>query len=118
MEPDRLLVVDPTTTIREQEHGRRRHHGSGTHRLGFASERPPPKTFQGTPMRHRGVHVGNSHLVEKEGGEEFTDEDEEVLRLFASQAASAIANACTCRDERRARAGLKALVSCHSSSVG
>ena len=67
-------------------------------------------------MRHRGVHAGNSCLVEKEGGEEFTDEDEEVLRLFASQAASAIANARTCRDERRARAGLEALV--ETSPVG
>ena len=84
--------------------------------LGFASERLPSRTFQGTPTRHRGVHVGNVHLVEKEGGEEFTDEDEEVRRLFASQAASAIANACTWRDERRARAGLKALV--ETSPVG
>ena len=84
--------------------------------LDFASERPPPKTFQGTPTRHRGVHVGNSHLVEKEGGEAFTDEDEEVLRPFASQAASAIANACACRDERRARAGLQAVV--ETSPVG
>ena len=32
-------------------------------------------------MRHRGRHVGNFHLVEKEGGEEFTGEDEEVLVL-------------------------------------
>ena len=59
--------------------------------LGFASDRLPSKTFQGTLMRHRGVHVGNFYLVEKEGGEEFTDENEEVLLLFASQAASAIA---------------------------
>ena len=84
--------------------------------LGFASERPPPKTFQGTPTRHRGVHVGNVYLVEKEGGEELTGKDEEVLRPFASQAASAIANACTCRDERRARAGLQAVV--ETSPVG
>ena len=84
--------------------------------LGFASERLPSKTFQGTPMRHRSVHVGNVYLVEKEGGEEFADEDEEVLRPFASQAASAIASACTCRDERRARADLEAGV--ETSPVG
>ena len=84
--------------------------------LGFASERPPPKTFQGTPTRHRGVHVGNFRLVEKEGGEELTGEDEEVLRLFASQAACAIVSARSCRDERRARAGLEALV--ETSPVG
>ena len=55
-------------------------------------------------MRHRGVHVGNFYLAEKEGGEEFTSEDEETLVLFASQAATAIANARTYRDEQaRAR---------------
>ena len=69
--------------------------------LGFPTDRLPSKTFQGTPMRHRGVHVGNFYLVEKEGGEAFTDEDEEILVLFASQAATAIANARTYRAEQR-----------------
>ena len=84
--------------------------------LGFSSDRLPSKTFQGTPMRHRGVHVGNFYLVEKEGGEAFTDEDEEVLVLFASQAATAIANARTYRAEQRAHAGLEALI--ETSPVG
>ena len=84
--------------------------------LGFSPDRLPSKTFQGTPMRHRGAHVGNFYLVDKEGGAEFTDEDEEVLVLFASQAATAIANARTYRAEQRARAGLEALV--ETSPVG
>ena len=84
--------------------------------LGFAADRLPSKTFQGMPMRHRGVHVGNFYLVEKEGGAAFTDEDEEILVLFASQAATAIANARTHRDERSARADLEALV--ETSPVG
>ena len=84
--------------------------------LGFSPDRLPWGTFQGTPMRHRGVHVGNFYLVEKEGGGAFTDADEEVLVLFAAQAAAAIANARTYRDERRARAGLEALV--ETSPVG
>ena len=67
-------------------------------------------------MRHRGVHVGNFFLAEKEDGREFTSEDEEVLVLFASQAATAIANARTHRDEQRARADLEALVD--TSPVG
>ena len=79
--------------------------------LGFSpDDRLPSKTFQGTPMRHRGVHVGNFYLVEKAGGEAFTDEDEEILVLFAAQAATAIANARTYRAERRARADLEALI--------
>ena len=84
--------------------------------LGFPTDRLPSKTFQGTPMRHRGVHVGNFYLVEKEGGEAFTDGDEEILVLFASQAATAIANACTYRAEQRARADLEALI--ETSPVG
>ena len=85
--------------------------------LGFSpDDRLPSKTFQGTPMRHVGVHVGNFYLVEKAGGEAFTDEDEEILVLFAAQAATAIANARTYRAERRARADLEALI--ETSPVG
>ena len=84
--------------------------------LGFPTDRLPSKTFQGTPMRHRGVHVGNFYLVEKAGGAAFTDEDEQILVLFAAQAATAIANARTYRAERRARADLEALI--ETSPVG
>ncbi len=84
--------------------------------LGFSSDRIPTTTFQGMPMRHRGAHVGDFFLGDKGGGREFTDEDEEVLVLLASQAATAIANARTHQDERRARADLEALV--ETSPVG
>ncbi|MCY3737048.1 MAG: ATP-binding protein [Gemmatimonadaceae bacterium] len=84
--------------------------------LGFSSDLILSKTFQGTPMRHRGQEVGLFFLAGKEDGQTFTPEDEEVLKLFASQAASAIANARTHRDEQRARADLEALVD--TSPVG
>ena len=84
--------------------------------LGFSPDLMRSKTFQGTPMRHRGVHVGNFFLGEKEGAPAFTDEDEEILLLFASQAATAIANARAHRDERQARADLEALID--TSPVG
>ena len=67
-------------------------------------------------MHHRGVQVGNFFLGGKEGEQEFTSEDEEVLVLFASQAATAIVNARSHRDEQRARADLEALVD--TSPVG
>ena len=76
----------------------------------------PYSTFQGTPMRHRGQHVGSFWLVEKASGAKFDDADEELLVLFASLAAVAIANARAFRDERRARADLEALVD--TSPVG
>ena len=84
--------------------------------LGFSPDLMRSKTFQGTPMRHRGVHVGNFFLAEKEGAPAFTDEDEEILLLFASQAATAIDNARAHRDERQARADLEALI--ETSPVG
>ena len=84
--------------------------------LGFATDLLRWRTFQGTPMRHRGVHVGNFYLVEKADADAFTDEDEEALVLLASQAAAAIANARTYRAERQARADLEALV--ETSPVG
>ena len=84
--------------------------------LGFSPDLMPLSTLQGVPMSHRDRHVGNFFLAGKESGGEFTGEDEELLSLFASQAAATIANARTHRDERRARANLEALVD--TSPVG
>ena len=84
--------------------------------LGISAELLPTKVLLWTPVRHRGVHVGNFFLGDKEGGRRFTIQDEEVLKLFASQAATAIANARTHRDEQRARADLEALI--ETSPVG
>ena len=84
--------------------------------LGFSADLMRSNTFQGTPIRHRGAHVGNFFLAEKDGPLEFTSADEEILVLFASQAATAIANARTHRDEQRARADLEALI--ETSPVG
>ena len=84
--------------------------------LDFSPHPIIPKTVQATPMHHRGVNVGNFVLAGKAGGREFSSEDEEVLVLFAAQAATAIANARTYRDEHRARADLEALV--ETSPVG
>ena len=84
--------------------------------LGYSPVPVPLKAFQCTPLRHRDGRVGNFSLAEKEGGQEFTNEDEEVLVMFAAQAATAIANARTYRDEQRARADLEALVD--TSPVG
>ncbi len=84
--------------------------------LGVEPPRVFSRNFQGTPMRHHGADVGSFFLADKADGEAFTDEDEEVLTLFASQATSAIANARTHRSERRARADIEALV--ETSPVG
>ena len=84
--------------------------------LGFPSDPVRWKTLLGTAMRHRGVYVGSFYLSDKEGGCEFTNDDVEVLVLFASQAAAAIANARTYRNEQRIRTRLETLID--TSPVG
>ena len=84
--------------------------------LGFSSEVIFVDTFMATSIRHRNVQAGSFFLGEKEGGQEFTREDEEVLVMFAAQAATAIANARTHRAEQRVRADLQALI--NTSPVG
>ena len=84
--------------------------------LGFSPNPMGATTIQGTPMHHRGEHLGDFFVSDKEDGDAFTAEDEEILLLFASQAAAAIANARTHRDVERARADLEALV--ETSPVG
>ncbi len=78
--------------------------------LGFSDELVRTKTMHGTPMSHRGVRVGNFFLGGKEDAPEFSAADEEMLMLFASQAAAAIVNARAHEQEQRARADLEALI--------
>jgi signal transduction histidine kinase len=61
--------------------------------VGFPPNHPPMSTFLGVPILLRNVAYGNLYLTEKQGGEDFTAEDEEVVTLLASQAAVAIENA-------------------------
>jgi signal transduction histidine kinase len=61
--------------------------------VGFPANHPPMRTFLGVPIMLRGVAFGNFYLSEKADGEDFTEEDEEVVTLLAAQAAVAIENA-------------------------
>ena len=78
--------------------------------LGYTENLPPYKTFLGTQIRHRERHTGNFYLADKRSGQEFTQDDEEILVMFASQAAVAIANARQRLREQRIRADLEALI--------
>jgi signal transduction histidine kinase len=51
------------------------------------------RSFLGVPIMLRGVAFGNLYLTEKDDNEDFTEEDEEIVGLLASQAAVAIENA-------------------------
>ena len=76
----------------------------------------PVSSFIMAPIRHRGDEVGSIYIANGEPGREFSQEDEEILVMFASQAALVIANARRYREERRSRASLETLVD--TSPVG
>jgi len=70
----------------------------------------PVKSFLGAPILHRGRHVDNLYLSDKEGNLGVTYEDEDMLVMFGSRAAMAIGNACRHREEQRAKANLETLI--------
>ncbi len=62
-------------------------------RFGFPPHHPPMKSFLGVPVKGRMGVFGNLYLTEKIDAAEFSDEDEAIAVLLASQAAVAVENA-------------------------
>jgi signal transduction histidine kinase len=60
---------------------------------GWPREHPTMTSFLGVPITARGVVIGAFYLTVKEGADEFTDEDLEVIEMLAAHAAVAIENA-------------------------
>jgi signal transduction histidine kinase len=79
--------------IREREPLRLRDLTQDPRSVGVPPGHPPMGSFLGVPIRLRNAVFGNLYLTEKEGSEEFSEEDEEVVKLLAAQAAVAIENA-------------------------
>src|ERR687883_1728020 len=61
--------------------------------VGFPPNHPEMHSFLGVPILLRGVAYGNLYLTQKETGEDFSEEDEELVTLLAAQAAVAVENA-------------------------
>lgn len=61
--------------------------------FGFPPHHPVMRTFLGVPIIGRHGVFGNLYLTEKLGGAEFTEEDEHIAMLLASQTAAAVDNA-------------------------
>lgn len=60
---------------------------------GFPPHHPPMRTFLGVPIRVQGEILGNLYLCEKHDGAEFTDHDQHMVRVLATEAGLAIGNA-------------------------
>jgi signal transduction histidine kinase len=86
--------------------------------VGFPPHHPAMRTFLGVPIMLRGVAYGNLYLSEKESGEDFTGEDEELVTLLAAQAAVAIENARLYESATRWLAQLESLTEIGNALAG
>jgi signal transduction histidine kinase len=86
--------------------------------VGFPPGHPPMESFLGVPIELRGAAFGNLYLTEKADGDEFTEEDEETVRLLAAQAAAAIENARLYEAARRWSRQLESLNEVSAALVG
>ncbi|HHY54690.1 MAG TPA: GAF domain-containing sensor histidine kinase [Chloroflexi bacterium] len=77
--------------------------------IGFPEGHPPMRTMVGVPIASKGKYYGNLYLTDKRimlpsGGVidgEFTQEDQDLLAMFAIQAAIAIENAHLYRENQQ-----------------
>ena len=83
---------------------------------GFSWVGVPLGAFMSAQIRVRDRFVGMICIGEEQPGREFTRGDEEILKIFADQAAMAITNARRYGEELRAKADLEALI--NTSPVG
>ena len=85
-------------------------HDLGQHPItsGFPANHPPMRTFLGVPVRVRDEVFGNLYLTEKQGGEDFTVEDEDLAVALAAAAGVAIQNARLFEDSSRRQKWLEA----------
>ena len=85
---------------------------------GFPRHHPPMKSFLGVPVRVRDVVFGNLYLTEKEGGGDFTPEDEDLAVALAAAAGVAIENARLYEDARRRASWLEACMDVTGRMLG
>lgn len=71
---------------------------------GFPEHHPAMHRFLGAPIRVRGQAFGNLYLTEKQGGQPFTQDDEDLVVGLAAVAGAAIENARLYDDVQRREA--------------
>jgi len=80
------------------------------HSYGFPGGHPRMRTFLGVPVMIHGQPWGNLYLTDKEGGSQFTSEDEEAVVVLSDWAAVAIENARLYEHSERRRKQLEQAV--------
>ncbi|MEK7807056.1 MAG: GAF domain-containing protein, partial [Chloroflexota bacterium] len=77
--------------------------------VGIPPYHPKMKSFLGVPIIFKGRVLGDLYLTNKIGAEEFSQDDETLVTLFAAQAAVVIENARLFENEARRSAQLDLL---------
>ena len=75
---------------------------------GVPEGHPIPTSFLGVPVRVREEVIGNLYLINKAGGQGFTEQDETIVKMLGAQAAVAIENARLFAESERLLAELEA----------
>ncbi|MDP9340760.1 MAG: GAF domain-containing sensor histidine kinase [Actinomycetota bacterium] len=77
--------------------------------VGFPANHPPMKSFLGAPVKARGRVFGNIYLTQKQGAEQFSEQDQEDVVVLATQAGVAIENARLYEEARQRERRLEAV---------
>ncbi len=85
---------------------------------GFPDHHPPMRSFLGVPVRTRDQVFGNLYLTEKEGGGDFTEQDERIVIALAAAAGVAIENAQLLESARRGERWMSATAEITGLLVG
>ncbi|MEU8078991.1 GAF domain-containing protein [Catellatospora citrea] len=86
--------------------------------VGFPEHHPPMTSFLGVPILSGGRLLGNFYLTEKQGADEFSAADEELIVDFARVAAAAISNASIFTEAFRRHAWQEAMVAITERVLG
>jgi signal transduction histidine kinase len=89
--------------IREQRPLRLPEIGRDPRSVGFPDHHPPMHSFLGAPVKAAGRVFGNIYLTEKQGADEFDEDDEAAVVVLAAQAGVAIENARLYEETRKAQ---------------
>jgi signal transduction histidine kinase len=91
--------------------------GSHAYSYGFPVGHPPMRSFLGVPILVNGRPYGNLYLAEKEGAEQFTEDDEEAAVLLAEFAGVAIDHARRFAGSESQRFALQRTVSALDATI-
>ena len=86
--------------------------------FGFPPNHPPMSTFLGVPIRIRDKVFGNLYLTEKQSGDGFTTDDEEIVVGLAAAAGVVIENARLYKEAARRERWLEAAAEITAALLG